>query len=256
MIPSLLTGILWLVGLLLLFLAAQRWLHRQIHAILLIITRRPSLSLGLFALIFFPGVLLHETSHFLMAFLLRVRTGRFSLLPQVLPDGTLGLGYVETARTDVVRDALIGTAPLVAGGTVVTLIGIYLIPVVALFDWVNQARWDLFWTALRALPEQPDFWVWFYLGFVISSTMLPSASDRRAWLPIALPVVILAGLAVFAGAGPWLLEHLAPGLETLVSALVMILAISLSAHLALGLPIGLAAALVSRLTGLRVVDAE
>lgn len=256
MIPSLLTGLLWLVGVLFLFLAAQRWLHRQIHAILLMTTRRPNLSLGLFSLIFFPGVLLHETSHFLMALLLRVRTGRFSLLPHVLPDGTLRLGYVETARTDVLRDALIGTAPLVTGGSVVILIGIYLIPVVPLFGWINQGKWDLFWAALRTLPAQPDFWLWFYLGFAISSTMLPSASDRRAWLPMAIPLVILAGLAVFAGAGPWLVEHLAPGLETLVSSLMMTFAISLAAHLALGLPIGLIAALVSRMTGLRVVEPD
>ena len=256
MIPALLTGFIGLAGLLLLFLAAQRWLHRQIHAILVMITRRPNLSLGLFSLIFFPGVLLHETSHFLMALLLRVHTGKFSMLPQALPDGTLRLGYVETAGTDVLRDALIGTAPLLTGGTVVTLIGIYLIPVIPLFGWINQEKWDLFWAALRALPSQPDFWVWFYLVFTISSTMLPSASDRRAWLPIAIPLVTMAGLAIFAGAGPWLLEHLAPGLETLVSALVMIFAISLVVHLALGLPIGLIVALVSRMTGLRVVDSK
>jgi hypothetical protein len=255
-VPALLTGLLWLVGLLLLFLAAQRWLHRQIHAILLIMTRHPTLSLGLFSLIFFPGVLLHETSHYLMAVLLRVRTGKFSLLPQVLPDGTLRLGYVETAKTDVLRDALIGTAPLLTGGAVVALIGISLVPVTPLWTWVNQGRLDLAWEALRAIPGQPDFWLWFYLGFAISSTMLPSASDRRAWLPIAIPLLVLTGLAVFAGAGPWLLEHLAPGIETLLSALVTVLALSLAAHLALGLPIGLLAALVSRVTGLRVVDAE
>ena len=46
---------------------------------------------------------------------LRVRTGRFSLLPKMLPDGHLRLGFVETARVDVVRDALIGLAPLLSG---------------------------------------------------------------------------------------------------------------------------------------------
>lgn len=256
MIPSLLAGLLWLVGLLLVFLAVQRWLHRQIHAILLILTRHPSLSLGLFSLIFFPGVLLHEASHYLMAVLLRVRTGRFSLIPTVLPDGTLRLGYVETARTDVLRDALIGSAPLVTGGIGVALIGIYLIPVFPWFGWINQGKWEQVWVALRALPGQPDFWLWFYLGFAISSTMLPSASDRRAWLPIAIPLLVLSGLAVFAGAGPWMLQNLAPGIETLVSALVMVFATSLAAHLALGLPVGLLAALASRVTGLRVVDPD
>ena len=253
MSPALLTGLLWLVALLALFLAAQRWLHRQIHAILLMLTRRPNLALGLFSLVFFPGVFLHEMSHYLMAGMLRVRTGRFSLLPKVMADGTLRMGYVETARTDVLRDALIGTAPLLTGGAVVTLIGIYQLQLVPLFSYLSESQWDALWAGLRALPAQPDFWLWFYLVFAISSTMLPSVSDRRAWLPILIPLVVLTGLGLVAGAGPWMLDHLAPGLTSLVQSLAMIFGISLGVHLALGLPVGLVAALVSKLTGLRVV---
>ncbi len=189
-----------------------------------------------------------------MARLLRVRTGRFSLLPQVMPDGTLRLGYVETARADVLRDALIGTAPLVTGGAAVTLIGIYLLQLVPLFADLSAGQWDLLWSGLRSLPERPDFWLWFYLAFAISSTMLPSVSDRRAWLPISISLIALTGLALIAGAGPWMLDHLAPGMNALVQSLVMIFGISLAVHLVLGLPVGLAAALVSRLTGLRVVS--
>ncbi len=250
---ALLTGLIWLVALLALFLAAQRWLHRQIHAIFLILTRRAELAMGLFALVFFPGVFLHELSHFLMARLLQVRTGRFSLLPKMMNDGTLRLGFVETARSDVLRDALIGTAPLLSGGAVVTLIGIYLLPVVPLFEAVTRGGWQTLWDGLAALPRMPDFWLWFYLVFEVSSTMLPSPSDRRAWLPLILVVVVLAALALLAGAGPWLLANLAPGLTVLVQTLAAMFAISLAVHLLLGLPIGLVAALVSRLTGLRVV---
>ena len=69
-------GLVWLVVCLAPFLLVQRWLHRDIQAVFLLLTRRPELTIGLFSLLFFPGVLLHETSHFLMAVLLRVRTGR------------------------------------------------------------------------------------------------------------------------------------------------------------------------------------
>lgn len=251
---ALLTGLIWLVALLVLFLAAQRWLHRQIHAIFLMLTRRPELAIGLFSLVFFPGVFLHEFSHFLMAQILRVRTGRFSLLPKMMNDGTVRLGYVETARADVLRDALIGTAPLLSGGAVVTLIGIYLLPVVPLFAYANQGKWQTLVTGLSALPQMPDFWLWFYLAFAVSSTMLPSPSDRRAWLPMILVAAGLVGLALVAGAGPWLLANLAPGINTLVQTLAATFAISLAVHLLLGLPVGLLAALVSKLTGLRVVD--
>ena len=58
-----------------------------------------------------------------MSHLLGVPTGRISLLPKPLENGRLQLGFVETGRTDIFRDALIGMAPLIAGGIVVTLTG-------------------------------------------------------------------------------------------------------------------------------------
>ncbi len=48
-----------------------------------------------------------------MAKLLGVRTGKFSLIPQPLPDGHLQLGYVEAAHSDILRDSLVGAAPLI-----------------------------------------------------------------------------------------------------------------------------------------------
>ena len=89
MIPSLqhLDGLLWLLASLLLLTFLQRSLHREIQSAFLLLTRRPGVTQAIFALIFFPGVLLHELSHYLLAKLLRVPTGRISLLPQAQPDG-------------------------------------------------------------------------------------------------------------------------------------------------------------------------
>ena len=119
-----LDGLGWLLLMLGPLLFAQRWLHREIQILFLLLTRKPVIALGLFSLLFFPGVLLHELSHYLVARLLGVRTGRFSLLPSLMADGKLRLGYVETAGSDVVRDALIGTAPLLSGGAAVAFLGI------------------------------------------------------------------------------------------------------------------------------------
>lgn len=233
-------------------LLVQRWLHREIQAVLLILTRRPALTIGLFSFLFFPGVALHETSHFLMARLLGVRTGRFSLLPKMLPDGKLRMGYVETNATDFLRDALIGAAPLLAGGACVAYIGISRLGLAPLSGAIQTNAWSSLNEMLLQLPRQPDFWLWFYLTFTISSTMFPSASDRRGWLPVGLITLSLTGIALLAGAAPWMAKNLAPVLNTVLSSLATVFAISLLPHIALALPVGLLRRIISRVTGITI----
>ena len=110
-----LSGLFWFVAMLVPLIFLQRLLHREIQSVFLILTRDARITMGIFSLIFLPGVFLHESSHFVVAKILRVPTGRFSIFPQSLPDGRLQLGYVETARADIIRDSLIGAAPLIIG---------------------------------------------------------------------------------------------------------------------------------------------
>src|SRR5215210_9393319 len=95
-IMSQLSGLLWFILILVPLILLQRLLHREIQAVFLIMTRDTRLTMGIFSMLFLPGVFLHELSHFVMAKILRVRTGKFSIFPQSLPDGRLQLGYVET----------------------------------------------------------------------------------------------------------------------------------------------------------------
>jgi hypothetical protein len=207
----------------------------------------------LFSLLFLPGVLLHETSHYLMARLLGVHTGRFSILPQKMEDGRLQLGFVETAATDFFRDALIGAAPLITGGTFVVFAGLSRMGLITLWDSLAGGQSSAFIIVLTSLTERPDFWLWFYLAFTVSSTMLPSASDRRAWLPLFLVILILLGLTLLAGAGPWLLAHLAPALNSALRAIAVVFGITVLLHLILLPPAWLVRKLISRLVGYQVV---
>ena len=174
-----LDGLLWLLLLLGPLLILQRSLHRETQVLFLVITRRPDISIALFSLLFFPGVLLHESSHYLMARLLGVHTGRFSLLPRSMDDGRLQLGFVETASSDWFRDALIGAAPLLTGGLFVAYAGLNRLGLLALWETFTLREGTALPDALSHLFGRPDFWVWFYLTLTVSSTMLPSASDRR-----------------------------------------------------------------------------
>ncbi|RLD06566.1 MAG: hypothetical protein DRI56_07845 [Chloroflexota bacterium] len=248
-----LDGLGWLILSLALLLLSQRALHSQLQTLFLLLTRREKISFIIFSLLFFPGVFLHETSHYLTARLLRVRTGRFSLTPQTTAEGRLQLGYVETENTGFFRDALIGIAPLFFGGAFVAYAGLHQLHALTLWEQFASWNWVSIQAALTDFYLQPDFWLWFYLIFAVSSTMLPSASDRKAWLPVGGIVLGLMVVSIFAGAGPWLKANLLPRLNDLFRGLSLILAISLAVHVVVLLPVWGLTALVSRATGLKVV---
>jgi hypothetical protein len=245
-------GLFWLLASLVLLLFLQRALHREIQAIFLITTRSPNITTLVFSLIFLSGVFLHELSHLLMAKLLGVPTGKFSLLPEVMPDGRLQLGYVEAAHTDPFRDSLVGVAPLISGLAFVAFAAMSRLHLVIMWDTLRNGQWALFWMGLRALPTIPDFWIWFYLTFAVSSTMMPSESDRHAWLPLGLVAVALTVLVALAGAGPWMLENLAPPLNQFLRGTALILLVSIIVHILLVLPLMLIHRLLTKLTGLDV----
>lgn len=245
-------GYLWLLLLLGPLLILQRSLHRNIQAIFLLLTKRAEISLALFSLLFFPGVLIHEVSHFLVARLLGVGTGRFSLLPRAMPNGRLQLGYVETAKTDILRDTLIGAAPLVAGGLFVAYAGLNRLGLEAVWVAIQSMQAPQVWAAFGLISEQQDFWLWFYLTFVVSSTMLPSAADRRAWPSVGIVLVVLLALALVSGAGQWMADTLSPLVNKALLALDIVLGISVLFHLALLPLIWVIRRLLEKLTGLQV----
>jgi hypothetical protein len=245
-------GLFWFILMLLPLIWLQRLLHREIQSVLLIITRDARLTMGIFAVIFLPGVFLHEASHFLMAKILRVPTGRFSIFPRSLPNGRLQLGYVETAKADIVRDSLIGAAPLIVGTLFIALIAVYRLDMRVLWDTLRNGQIELFWMGLGFLPQVQDFFLWFYLVFTVSSTMMPSESDRHAWLELAISVGVLFALAVLVGAGPWMLDNVAPHVSSFLSAVALIFGLSVFVHVLLILPTAIIHRLLSRLTGLDV----
>ena len=245
-------GLFWLFVTLTGFIFIQRILHREFQAFLLILTRNSRITQVIFSLVFLPGVLLHEISHFIMAKILAVPTGKFSLIPQARSDGTLRLGYVETATGGFIRDSLIGVAPLAAGCVIVSYVASRQMNVVPLWDLIRNGEWGVFWINLSSVLNIPGFWLWFYLAFAVSSTMMPSQSDRHAWLPLGILIIGLIILAILAGAGTWMLEKLAPNVNNFMRALALIFVMSGALHIVLTMPLLILHWILARVTGMDV----
>jgi hypothetical protein len=215
----------------------QPRLHKEIQLIFLLLTRNRQIAVLLFSLIFLPGVFLHESSHFLMAKILRVPTGRFSIFPQETVDGRLQLGYVEIGSTDHFRASLIGAAPLLAGMATVAYIGFVNLKLDLIWLAGQQAGAGDALTAFFGTFGHSDVWLWFYLALTISSTMFPSASDRKSWVWVGGIAIALFVLVVFLGAGNWLIEKIVPGMTSGISAASVVFGMASSLHLLLLLPL-------------------
>ena len=191
-------SLVWLIIVFFLMLVLRRWIEAHVQGAAYLITGDPAVALWIFVLIFLPGTLVHELSHWLMARLLGVRTGRIVIWPQAKRDGTLWLGAIQIGRADPVRSSLIGLAPLMSGSLLVALIGAHL-QLDALGDALASGRWELVWESLVHSMRLPDFWLWLYLLFAIANRMLPSPADREPWKPVIIFLTILSVVVISAG---------------------------------------------------------
>lgn len=245
-------GFMWLLLTLGPLLFLQPFLHREIQLLFMLLTGRTDITVILFSILFLPGVMLHEFSHFMTAKLLGVPTGRFSVVPSNMGDGRLMLGFVEVGSSDALRESLIGAAPLISGSGFVAYAGLAKLG----FDglWTSLAGGDLavFLDHLVLFPRQTDFWFWIYLTLAVSSTMMPSESDRRAWLPVILAVFVVAGAALWAGGGSWLGQNVWPWLNQGMGAAASIFGMAGALHIGLLLSVMFLRRGVTRATGRRV----
>jgi hypothetical protein len=226
---------LWpLIGLVLTLipmLYLNRWISRHIQGLGLLVTGRSDVAIMLYFLIMLPGILIHELSHWLAAKLLGLKTGKISLWPKKSKGNKVRLGSVGVSRADPLRESLVGLAPLIFGVGIILLVG------ALVFD-LNAMRQafvvgDLGWF-LRLVGKSfwaPDFWLWLYLIFVLSNAMLPSESDRRAWLPLGIFLAVMAVLLIVVGWTPAIPATLTDGVigaaTYLNSAFIITLAIDL-----------------------------
>lgn len=150
-------------SLLLLFLLSRE-VTKKLSYVFFRITRSKSATIYLLALLFFPGTVIHELSHFLMAALLFVPVGQIDLWPKIEGDN-VKLGSVQVAQTDIFRRFLIGAAPFLFGVTLLLAI---------LFYAVNVKLLNETWFIILMI----------YIAFEIGNTMFSSKKDMEGALEL------------------------------------------------------------------------
>lgn len=223
-------------------------MHRHIFKVGWLLTHSHQITTVLYYIIFLPGVLLREAGRWLAAGLLNVRADRSIQLPQKPEIGKLELNFIKLApKTHPVKRVIIAAAPLVLGLLALWMIAVNAFKLETILNIAAPGQLDDVVRAASTLVAQADFWLWFYLAFTISNTMLPTVpADLRGWRRIgaaALPVMIIAFVlgisqAFAAEAGTQLLNSLALilSLTTLINVFMVIV-------------LGTAEAFIKRLTG-------
>src|SRR3989344_2487342 len=105
--------------------------------------------------LFFPGTVVHEISHFLMASMLFLKVRSIEIFPK-WEKNEIKLGSVQYEKKDFVRGILVGISPFFAG---------------VLFFWSVSG--------LKLFPSQNVFLnlIFLYLIFTVSSMMFSSKRD-------------------------------------------------------------------------------
>jgi hypothetical protein len=237
---------------LLVLIVIQRLLQKEIQIVLLLITGNPNLAIGIFSILLLPGVFIHEFSHLMMSILLRVPVLKLSLVPEVTKKGRIRLGFVQTAKTDVVRDSLIGLAPFIVGLVLLALIGTLKFGITAI---ANQSIADYFEVLLsfsKEIPKVTDFGIWLYLAFAISTTMIPSESDRQSWKLIFIVLFLVLSVVFLSGLGDWMMTQIYPTINKWLFSLGIILVGSAIIHVLLIIPVWLLRQVIQIVSGYRV----
>ncbi len=226
--------LIWLLATLVLMMLMKHWINLHLQGVMFLLTRDYQIALIVYFVLLLPGVVVHELSHWLMAKLLGVQTGKIHIWPKTKGRSQMRFGSVEVACTDPVRSSLIGLAPLLSGSLIVLLIGEWVLGVSNVAAVILQGDVAAIWDNLLAHVRVPDFWLWLYLIFAVSNAMLPSESDREQWRPVLIFLSLVVVVFYLTGWVPqippaiadWLLDGIgylayAFGLTVVVDAVFM-----------------------------------
>lgn len=136
-------------------------------------------------LLFFPGVIIHEISHFLIAEILFVKSYHMEIWPKVI-HGRVQMGSIQIQNTDLIRRVLIGVAPIIVG--VAFLSSILLIFV------TNIGVQNIFSSSFNIFIASVVIWS----VFVVTNTMFSSKKDIEGAVELFLALSFILFVFIIA----------------------------------------------------------
>lgn len=236
------------VGVFGLTLFLQRWLHQHIQGLTYAVTGDPGCAMRILFLLLLPGVILHEGSHWAVAQVLGVRTGKVSLGLGRARGKQFSLGSVNVERTDSLRESLIGVAPFVVGlGAILLIAGFG-------FNLWPDSTWSINQVLDQVLPtiNDPLTWLDLYLIFAVSTAMIPSESDREPWGPVLVFFGVIGGLTILLGWTPRIPPDVIDLARRALQALTFAFAVSVAVNGAVAVAIWIVEFTVSSVTRRKV----
>jgi hypothetical protein len=231
------TLLIFVASVVLLYLL-QRWISRHVQGIGMLAFGSPNAGMGLLWFLLLPGTLVHEFSHWAMAKLLGLRTGRFRIAPDFKGKEVI-LGSVEIQKTNAFADSLVGLAPFIGGTLVLLAIGYLAFDMETMVGAWESREWRRVLRLAGEMLQVPDSWLWLYLVVAVSNAMMPSPSDRKSWRLVLMYLGLVGGGLLVLGWLPALpsawVEFIVTGMRSLTYAFTMTLVIDLGFALAVAL---------------------
>ncbi len=153
----------------------SRLLSQSLSNLFFRITRSKTITIYLLSLLFFPGVAIHELSHLLSASILFVPVGEVEFIPQI-KENEVKLGSVGVGKTDPVRRAIIGFAPVIVGTAII-------------ITFLSYFSTD---TLLGKLIAG-------YIFFEIGNTMFSSKKDFEGTIELLVAIALISAILTFFG---------------------------------------------------------
>lgn len=227
------------------------WLHQHIFKVGWLVTKQYHTTTVLYYAFFLPGIFINQVVFWLTAGFLNVRAQSVVAWPQKQEIGELKLDFVRLSnKVDPVRLALISTTPLLTGLVLIWHIANNVLNVPAFLNEINQTGSDNLLLTIGKFTSAADFWIWVYLAFTISNTMMPNLDNLRGWRVVLVALAIGVAVLFAVGAGNQvILANLRGPITDILNGLSSIFAIIIGLDIFAVVVLGTIEAIIERITG-------